>query len=343
MATASTSTVRARCPHTDANKPGYALVIVYTVNASTKKKTFFMGKESVYRDFVKPNGKTGSMRNIPSTVTNEAGRIAHAKSDADFDATTDHIVLRLKPGTTDEWKYTIQYLPADPNHGFPKGGGKDKDEEGIDIAKREFQEETGYRLPRDPQFKKCVEFTSGNKQMVCVVFHLEINDTEKADLETAVQTKNNDNLGELFEGAFKTEDEINASGFQMNEVSRLAFENFDADNSTSVDQTNIPKGGEKPAAYVPPAMRASAPSVSRANSATSWRNGSGSGASASRANASMNWRSENPPANSAPPVRRQGSSSTGKYIPPHKRPGGGGTRKHKRRQHKQSRRKPIKN
>jgi 8-oxo-dGTP pyrophosphatase MutT (NUDIX family) len=191
MATTSTGG-QPVCPATKQDKPGYALVIAHYLDPTTNIRSFFIGQESVY----KPDSKTKkSFRSIPSTQTTNAARIAFAQKNTDFVSGTTKVVLRLKPGTTDEYKYTIQEVPSDPFHGFPKGAGLTKDEKGIDIAKREFKEETGYVLPRDPVYKRCIEFTatdnSGNKiPTVCVVFHYEVvDDKEKNAIEKAFSYK----------------------------------------------------------------------------------------------------------------------------------------------------------
>ena len=273
MATGAAPIVVA-CPATKADTPGYAVVIAHYLDPKTKTRSFFIGQESVY----KAPAVGSSFRNVPAVHTTDAARIAYAKTSGDFVAGTNHIVIRLKPGTVDQYKFTIQELPADPFHGFPKGAGLNDAETSIAIAKREFQEETGYSLPRDPVYKKCIEYVSNRKTMVAVVFHYEIADAaEKTALETAFATKVGQDLGEVFNAAFKTANDINAQAFKINYISKAAFQTFDVDHGTNVDQTSIPKGGEKASpplpssttsssgVYVPPGRRGN-PSASGTSS-----------------------------------------------------------------------------
>jgi hypothetical protein len=327
------------CPATIANTPGYAMVIAHYLDPTTNIRSFFIGQESVY----KADSTTRKFfRNMPDTETNLKARIAYAKTDRNFVKGTDHVVIRPKPGTVDKYKYTIQELPPSPFHGFPKGAGLNVKEQSVDIAKREFEEEIGYTLPRDPIYKKCIEFesrdNSGNKiPMVCVVFHYEIADaTEKAKIESDFAAKMTEEVGEMFQATFKTAAEITDPRFKINNISKTAFQNFDADHRNNVDQTNIPKGGPllQPApAPVPPPAPAPGPAapIAFAKGPIQGQRGFTSRAPAPAAG----------PAPAPAPGSAPGAAPKAKYVPPHRRPAGGArkrkTQRKSRRQRKQTR------
>jgi 8-oxo-dGTP pyrophosphatase MutT (NUDIX family) len=230
------------CNPTDPTKGGHALVIVHYLDTKTNTRTFFMGEESSYKErkYKNSSGKnvTERMRRFPPTVTNNPGRNAHAKANANFVSRTNHFVVR-KNEKKGNYKYTIQV----PNGiwGFPKGSGNEKDSKQIVI--REFEEEVGYKLDdKRLVFKKCVEVARRAETTQSVVFHYELtNNTEVKNVKDAFAALDASGKGELFNAGFYTETEVKAK--QKNKVSELAFADFAVDHSTSVDQTTIPRGG----------------------------------------------------------------------------------------------------
>lgn len=279
------SAVVRTCSPTDTSKTGHAIVIVHYLDPTTNTRIFFMGEESSYKErtYQNSSGKnvTERFRRFPSTVTNNAGRNAHAKANANFVAGTDHFVVR-KNTRKGNYKYTIQVPKG--IWGFPKGAGNTVAETAKEIAAREFLEEVGYTLDKARLvFKKCVDVSRGSEITQSVVFHYELNSKAEHDaVNAAFAALHSAGKGELFNAGFYTEAEVNRK--PKNKFSTNAFSDFGLDHSTLVDQTNIPRGG-----------------IVVSASASSSALGAGAGPAPAA------------PAPAAPPVAR--------YTPPHLRPG----------------------
>jgi ADP-ribose pyrophosphatase YjhB (NUDIX family) len=277
-AVATAAAVVPGCPVTLSTEPGYALVIAYYDDPIRNTRTFFMGKESYYVDqYVKNssgnpviNAATGKQQTIrfrplnptaatPTLATND-DRLKAARENANYNPLKNHIVLRKSRSGRNV--YTIQRLSAkyeDHKWSFPKGEGKTVAEDSKTIAIREFEEETGYRLPDQNKllFKKCVvEF-----QRVCVVFFYKLSEAEHTALVTAFTEQKKKKTSELFNIEMVAEADV--SKRRKNRFSELAFEHFANYEAAAIDQTNIPRGGpiDPSAATVPPAVVPSAPVV----------------------------------------------------------------------------------
>ena len=303
-------------------------MILHYKDKTTNIRTFFMGEESSYIERVQVNStgavvlntsgkpKKERFRRFPATVTNNAGRKAHVVTNANYGANpTSHYVLR-ENASKGNMKYTLQ-LP-NGTWGFPKGGGLTLQETAKDIATREFLEEIGYTLdPNRLLFKKCVEteyydtIERKKKTRQSVVFHYELNnvdDSEKKAVEAAFAAKITAREGELFNARFFTKAQVNSK--TKNNLSDLAFSNFDLDHAALVNQTTIPRGG----VVLPPAP-APAPAATTAP-----------------APASGTYIPPHMRPGYVPSVNPSTSSSRpGSYVPPQKRKFPGGARKSRKR------------
>ena len=218
--------------------PGYSLVIVHHLDAKGERR-FLIGQESYY-----VKSQSGKLfREIPDTEKTTPDRLAYAKKNANFTKLpTAQVVLRTQ--NNKKWKYTLQLADTNSSYGFPKGRGLDEKETSDAIAKREFFEEVGYQLQDSKLLcKSCVRNPATNKQ--CVVFHYEVDDKERADIEAAYAKKSSDRVGELFAVRFLTEAEIKL--LKKNEISTQAIDSFATDFAQSEIKGvggKLPKGGE---------------------------------------------------------------------------------------------------
>lgn len=160
----------------------------YLVDKDTKKK---------FRDW--PEAKTHKQRDdlIRAIIEEE-------NPDA-------HFVIRIKD---DKEKFTLQVPDADSKRGFPKGGANEKDKRDKDesdtsfmkkVARREFEEEIGYKIPlQDLKYK--FEEDHGSKHYF--VFAYQVTNAIKREIEESIEELEDLKEGELFHTKFEPASKI---------------------------------------------------------------------------------------------------------------------------------------